>query len=140
MTTLLPLTVNLPTRHTPVDVQLTSPQFTITLCTAHMARSVIHRLVPCFRRSGPVNGKACHGPGLQASTSIEAYLANVKQCDRLICDFVSTFYTQVSHNIDTSSVTVAPYLVRSRASACTRCLHPDYVLPNVGSAPGHAMV
>ena len=31
----------------------------------------------------------------QASTSIEDYHANVKQCDRLICDFVSTFYTQV---------------------------------------------
>ena len=35
-----------------------------------------------------------HAP-VQASTSIEAYCVNVKQCDRLICDFVSAFYTQV---------------------------------------------
>ena len=43
-------------------------------------------------------GQALSHAALQASLNIEAYLANVKQFDRLICDFVSTLYTQVRLN------------------------------------------
>ena len=46
---------------------------------------------------------------LQALQKIEAYVANMKECDRLICDFVSSLLSQILTPIQMARCLVAAY-------------------------------
>ena len=46
---------------------------------------------------------------MQALQKIEAYVANMKECDRLICDFVSSLLSQILTPIQMARCLVAAY-------------------------------
>lgn len=55
--------------------------------------------------SRPFSSNIC----VQAMRKIEAYVANIKACDRLICDFVSSLLTQIFTPVQMARCIVATY-------------------------------